>query len=119
MKLTHPLSLTILIVLSFQTANSRDCYICKTPKCDALSTTTCGGRSVCFSVDYNNGNGKIIVKGCTTQALCSQPLPFVPSGSSFNQRCCDAQLCNSAITNKISLLTAGLVALVSLYVSRL
>ncbi|XP_077148632.1 lymphocyte antigen 6 complex locus protein G6c [Ranitomeya variabilis] len=115
----HLLYLTILILSSSQTVTSLQCYACTDLSCNNDPyKMPCPAGNKCLSVSYTYGNTHFAVKSCTPPAMCSFPPTYVPSGVSYKQTCCDTDLCNSAITNKMSLVSAGVLVLMSLYVSR-
>ncbi|KAM4019518.1 uncharacterized protein ACNLHF_000221 [Anomaloglossus baeobatrachus] len=109
--------LTVLIICGTQTVSSLRCTQCEN-QCKSATTSTCPARNRCFSLSFSQGNDEVKLKGCTPPELCDVRPPFVPAGTSFKSSCCDTDLCNSAVTNKMSLMAAGFLALVSLYASR-
>ncbi|XP_044124247.1 lymphocyte antigen 6C1-like [Bufo gargarizans] len=120
MEITHLLSLSVLILLSIQTVNCLKCSTCNDTKCDTYKPVTCPEipGAACQTVSFKMGDGKRVSKGCSTHELCEVKPPIVPQGVEFKTDCCATDLCNSAITTKMSLLLAGFLVLMSLCVSR-
>ncbi|KAM3911788.1 uncharacterized protein RB166_020323 [Leptodactylus fuscus] len=118
MQITRLLLLAILIVFSFQTAYSLNCYYCEDPQCNKQTTQPCPSGYTCLAAKVTVGSNKMQVKSCSPPEMCNMPPAIAPPGSSYSQSCCSTDLCNSAVTTKMSLLTAALLVLVSLYVSR-
>ncbi|CAJ0965957.1 unnamed protein product [Ranitomeya imitator] len=110
--------LTVLIACGTQTVTSLNCFQCSDPQCKNPTTTTCPARNHCFSLAFSQFNAEVAIKGCSPPELCNHRPPLVPPGVSYKSSCCDTNLCNSAITNKMSLVSAGVLVLVSLHVSR-
>ncbi|XP_044162650.1 lymphocyte antigen 6D-like [Bufo gargarizans] len=113
-------SLSVLIFLSIQTVNSLKCITCNNANCDNCREVTCpdtSGGAACESVSYETSDGKRVIKGCSSSMdSCQMQPPNVPQDAYIN--CCQTDLCNSAITTKMSLLLAGFLILMSLCVSR-
>ncbi|XP_069602594.1 lymphocyte antigen 6D-like [Ranitomeya imitator] len=117
MEAKHLLYLTILILSSSQTVTSLQCYVCTDTSCNSQHTMPCSAGYRCLLLSFTYENIHFTVKGCSPPSTCSLPPSYVPSGASYTQRCCDTDLCNSAITNKMSIVSSGVLVLVSLYVS--
>ncbi|XP_040261795.1 lymphocyte antigen 6C1-like isoform X1 [Bufo bufo] len=120
MEITHLLSLSVFILLSIQTVNCLQCYTCNDAKCEMSKPVTCPeiSRAECQSISFKMGDVNRVLKGCSQRDLCNVKPPIVPPGVEFKTHCCDTDLCNSAITTKMSLLLAGFLVLMSLCVSR-
>ncbi|KAM3910555.1 uncharacterized protein RB166_019403 [Leptodactylus fuscus] len=119
MQITHLLPISILLVCGFQAANSLHCYHCMEFPCNEPLTVSCAEDSACLLSFIKSGNTEYKVNSCTPKQLCNRPPVLAPPGSMVTrQSCCYTDYCNSAVTTKMSLLTAALLALGSLYVSR-
>ncbi|XP_044162447.1 three-finger toxin MALT0070C-like [Bufo gargarizans] len=118
MEITYFLSLSVLVFLSIQTVNSLDCITCNDANCDTYKTVTCPeAGAACQTVSFKMGDVKRVMKGCSSSMdSCQIKPPNVPQDANIN--CCQKNLCNSAITTKMSLLLAGFLVLMSLCVSR-
>ncbi|KAM4019493.1 uncharacterized protein ACNLHF_000196 [Anomaloglossus baeobatrachus] len=114
----HLIFLTILILSSSQTVTSLQCYECSDLTCKNQYTTNCPGDQKCFLVSYTYGNTNFAVKSCISPAMCIKPPSYIPSEVVYSLKCCSTDLCNSAVTNKMSLVSAGFLVLVSLYSSK-
>ncbi|XP_044162446.1 lymphocyte antigen 6C1-like [Bufo gargarizans] len=119
MQIIQPVSLSILI-FSVHTVNSLRCYSCENEKCESYKKEECpqSTGATCASAFFKIGDTERKLKGCIAEELCKGRPPFVPSNVDFTINCCNSNLCNSAITTKMSLFLAGFLALVSLCVSR-
>ncbi|XP_056394388.1 CD59 glycoprotein-like [Hyla sarda] len=118
MGLTQLLSISILLLFSFQTVDSLRCYTCRDPpECTSTTIRTCPPGDSCFIAIVEIGYFDKLYQKCTRPSDCGRG--HLPIGaSSATQYCCNEDLCNSAVTNKMSLFTGGFLVLVSLYVSR-
>ncbi|KAM4019946.1 lymphocyte antigen 6E-like [Anomaloglossus baeobatrachus] len=111
------ISLVLTLLLGSQLATSLRCFQCSDPTCSELCTKTCSDGNVCMSLSYTVGKFESVEKGCIRSKDCDAQPSKVPDGVSYELSCCDWEMCNSAITNKMSLITAGLLVLLSLYAS--
>ncbi|XP_077142035.1 uncharacterized protein LOC143806022 [Ranitomeya variabilis] len=112
------ISLVFILLMSSQMVSSLRCYICQDSDCSELCTTTCSEGKICRSVSYSVVGVESVAKGCYNKDKCDERPSYVPDGVSFESSCCDSNLCNSAITNKMSFIAASVLVLVSLYASR-
>ncbi|XP_040179444.1 lymphocyte antigen 6G-like [Rana temporaria] len=108
----------LAFLLSCQAGSALECYQCG-GDCKSKTTLTCPIEGMrCLSVTVKAGNAEQKVKSCTLSPICDQDYS-VPGGSvSVKPTCCDTDLCNSAFKHVMSLGTAVLLALVSLYLSQ-
>ncbi|XP_040261796.1 uncharacterized protein LOC120977768 isoform X2 [Bufo bufo] len=120
MEITHILSLSVFILLSIQTVNSLRCSTCRGVNCDSYTTLTCreGTGAACQSVFFWKGDTRRNFRACTSRYECTRRPSFVPQDGGYTIECCYTDLCNSAITTKMSLFLAGFLVLMSLCVSR-
>ncbi|PIO29445.1 hypothetical protein AB205_0164780, partial [Aquarana catesbeiana] len=103
--------------LSF-TGSSLECYAC-VKECQSPTKMACSAGNRCFTLSAKHENFNFDAKSCIPAALCNQPYGSLPPGfPSLKPSCCDSNLCNSAVTNMMSLGTAVLLPLVSLYISQ-
>ncbi|XP_040261736.1 lymphocyte antigen 6C2-like [Bufo bufo] len=118
MEITQLLSFSVLVFLSIQTVNCLQCYTCNDAKCEMSKPVNCPETSgaVCQSISFKMDYGNRVLKGCSSRDVCNVKPPNVPQDAVIN--CCEKDLCNSAITTKMSLLLAGFLVLMSLCVSR-
>ncbi|XP_018420280.1 PREDICTED: lymphocyte antigen 6G-like [Nanorana parkeri] len=93
------------------------CYEC-VGTCKNMNKTTCPeGTKRCYSVYINQDIYDYMVKECDTHDSCDGDYSS-PDQEPVKPYCCETDLCNSAFNNVMSLGTAVLLPLVSLYLSQ-
>ncbi|CAH2314374.1 Hypothetical predicted protein [Pelobates cultripes] len=100
----HLLAVLFVILLSCQTGHALQCYTCALGNC---VTSTCPSGQVCGKVVSSFGT----VKVCLSQDTCGV------SEQGIATYCCSTDLCNSAVSAKMSFVTV-IAALVALWVTK-
>ncbi|PIO28365.1 hypothetical protein AB205_0185740 [Aquarana catesbeiana] len=111
----------LLAVLAFllncQAGSALECYECG-GDCKSITKVKCPFEGMrCMSVTVKAGNEEQKIKTCVPNAICNTDYS-IPGYVSAKPTCCDTNLCNSAFKHVMSLGTAVLLALVSLYTSQ-
>ncbi|XP_063289325.1 long neurotoxin homolog TA-bm16-like [Pelobates fuscus] len=104
MKMKHLLPVIFVILLSCQTGYALQCYTCDVGLCDTNSTiVTCQSGAVCGKLTSSGYSAKV----CAPTSICDTTV------SGIRTYCCSTDLCNSAVSAKVSFVTviAALVAL--------
>ncbi|KAM4640573.1 uncharacterized protein O3C94_015185 [Discoglossus pictus] len=115
-----------VILLNCQTGYTLKCYIggCGNNDCHNLGTMICGDGQACGTSEATAHGVTVSTRSCTPTSACGTSIGdgFNFNGASSQKStitCCYTDLCNSAGTNKIALLTAGLCALLALCLSKM
>ncbi|OCT66209.1 sperm acrosome membrane-associated protein 4-like [Xenopus laevis] len=113
------LAVFFVLLFSFEQGYTLECYTCAWTTClIAKPKKTCGITEQCGSITAQYGALPITRKDCIESTKCSRntsdtylgiPFTYIPS-------CCSFDLCNSAVTQSLSVVT-GIAALVALWLA--
>ncbi|XP_056394387.1 uncharacterized protein LOC130290582 isoform X2 [Hyla sarda] len=95
------------------------CYMCDFP-CVTKSETTCKNQEVCVTKTGRFGGVDYRKRGCANTTVCNTDTPENMAGSTFSARnkCCNTNLCNSAVHLKVPAVGI-LAAIVAVWISKL
>ncbi|XP_063289321.1 CD59 glycoprotein-like [Pelobates fuscus] len=110
----------LFVLWSFQLGHSLECFSCTTGFCLIPSKTACGLLESCISYTYTAAGLSLKKKGCGNSTECDTDDFETNVGAIMKTRhyCCDTDLCNSAITSRLSAVT-GIAVLVALWLFKL
>ncbi|KAM9323899.1 uncharacterized protein PAF06_020138 [Gastrophryne carolinensis] len=117
MTMKYILPVALVFLLTCWAGNALKCYAC-VGDCRSPQTLTCPGGTRCLDITVEHGKEKYESKSCSPSLLCDQPFDTPPGFPKIKPRCCDTDLCNSAVSNMVSLVIAAILPLVSLYLSQ-
>ncbi|CAH2314367.1 Hypothetical predicted protein [Pelobates cultripes] len=114
------MTVLIFVILSSHLGHSLECYQCDYGTCLVPSKTTCGLLESCVTYTSTAAGVSLKKKGCVSPTQC-----FTESSETYlgltvktTPSCCITNLCNSAITPRLSAVT-GIAVLVSLWLVKL
>ncbi|XP_076840548.1 urokinase plasminogen activator surface receptor-like [Brachyhypopomus gauderio] len=92
--------------LPAQFPNGRSCYICDILGKNCSEIMGCeGNQHYCITATVETAGKKMTIKGCSSKSYCTgAALRLQMAGSSSDVKCCAGDLCNSAVSVRMSLL---------------
>ncbi|XP_063287499.1 sperm acrosome membrane-associated protein 4-like [Pelobates fuscus] len=114
------MTVLIFLILSSQLVHSLECYQCDYGTCLVPSTKTCGFLESCVTYTSTAVGIPMKKKGCVNPLQCFAEASFTYLGATVTSTpsCCITNLCNSAVTPRLSAVT-GIAVLVSLWLAKL
>ncbi|XP_053545137.1 sperm acrosome membrane-associated protein 4 [Bombina bombina] len=117
----NSLLIAVFVLLSCHIGHTLDCYSCDYGTCLFPSTISCTGTQVCLTETSSLTDLlKMKKKGCIDLLSCNSDSSVTHLGISVKTRtsCCMTNLCNSAVTPRVSVVT-GIAAVVALCFAKL
>nr|DBA20543.1 TPA: hypothetical protein GDO54_017308 [Pyxicephalus adspersus] len=112
----------VLLLLSCHIGHTLDCYSCDYGICIAPSKESCSFGQVCATETAKDNTGFLNLKkkGCTslTDCLSESSVTYLGYTVTTTRSCCITNLCNSAVTPKVSVVT-GVAAIVAFLLTKL
>ncbi|XP_063289320.1 sperm acrosome membrane-associated protein 4 [Pelobates fuscus] len=108
------------VLLSFHLAHSLECYQCDYGTCLIKSKVNCGPLESCVTYSATVAGITLRKRGCATPTQCITESSETYTGVTVKTTpsCCISELCNSAITPRLSAVT-GIAVLVALWFAKL
>ncbi|KAM5146439.1 uncharacterized protein ACMZJ9_013649 [Mantella aurantiaca] len=111
-----------LLLLSCHIGHAINCYSCEYGLCLTPSTDSCSFGQVCGTETAKDNAGFLNLKkkGCTslTDCLGESSVTYLGYTVTTTRSCCITNLCNSAVSPKVSIVT-GVAAMVAFLFTKL
>ncbi|XP_063791812.1 sperm acrosome membrane-associated protein 4 [Pseudophryne corroboree] len=110
----------VLLLLSSHIGHAMECYSCDYGICLFPTKETCGLLQICGTETAKTGNLNLRKKGCLgpTECLTESSVTYMGVTVTTTRSCCVTNLCNSAVTPKVSFIT-GIAAMLAVLLPKL